>query len=218
MPDDRIKISWDELSSTDCNSTGKETYTPPPQATAQSRLGPDSAANRINTPWLIAGIFGTAVVLGIIFFAYRWGMTNNETAIHRQTVDEWCAQTTMEMNQELAIPNCPMRKRIEDAHVSVNVLYAKIISLTARTLDGTKYSDDGRNIAAFKAKIEFTWDGVIQKGGYTILEIEYDVQNDSMIKSEITQTNAVINLEDPDFWFDVGRSIGPLLAPQPGVY
>ena len=69
-----------------------------------------------------------------------------------------------------------------------------------------------------KFKIEFTWDGVIQKGGYTILEIEYDVQNDSMIKSEITQTNAVINLEDPDFWFDLGRSIGPLLAPQPGVY
>ena len=55
MSDDKIKISWDELSSANNNHTGQATYTPPPQATSQqSYLDSRSSARKDNTPWLIA--------------------------------------------------------------------------------------------------------------------------------------------------------------------
>lgn len=207
MSDDKIKISWDELISTNRNSTDQVPYTPPPpQPTSQSCLDSGSSTGKDNTPWLIAGIIGAIVVLGILLFVCKG------TLFHRQTVDEWCAKTTERLNRELAKPDCPMRKQIENAHLTVKVRYARIISLTAQTLDGTNNTNDGKNIASYHAKVEFTWDGYIQKGGYSILEIKYDVQNQKMIRADISQTNAMFNTEDPDFWFNVGWGIGALLA------
>ena len=212
MSDEKIKISWDELNSANNNHAGQTTYIPPPQATSQSYIDSSSSANKDNTPWLIAGIIGAIVVLVVLFFVCKMGMEGKETLFHRQTVDEWCAKAREELNRELAKPDCPVRRRIENAHLTVDVRYAKIISLTAQTLDGTNYSNDGKNIASYNAKVEFTWDGVFQKGGYSILEIMYDIQNDKLLKTDISQTNAMFNIEDPNFWFDVGWGIGALLA------
>jgi hypothetical protein len=39
----------------------------------------------------------------------------------------------------------------------------------------------------------------------------YDIHNKNLIKSEIIDTNAIINFENPAFWFNAGWTIGSFL-------
>ena len=102
MSDDKIKISWDELSSTNSRTTNEAKYTPPQQTTSQLYSDPRADTTKDNTPLLIAAIIGAVVVLGILFFVCKAGIEGKETPFHRQTVDEWCANATEKLNRELA--------------------------------------------------------------------------------------------------------------------
>ena len=75
-----------------------------------------------------------------------------------------------------------------------------LTNLRDTTLDGSNYADHGKNIATVTMEIEFRWDGLIDKGGTTILETVRDWQNEKETRSIITHSDAKINIEDPDFW------------------
>ncbi len=210
MADEKIKISLEEVTSVEVKDRPAQQTV---YSTPRPSYTPTTSVKQEGHPFLlVAGIVGAIVVLGILFFVFKVGQKSKETPFHRQTVEEWCAQTEAELNNELAKYDCPVRKFIEDAHITVNVRQAKVVCLTAATLDGTDFSNGGRNIHSFRAQIKFIWDGIIQKDGYSILEIVYDCQNDKFVKSEIIETNAQFNTEDPNFWFGVGYLVGEILA------
>ena len=178
------------------------------------RTTSDSKDNRLKTNnnskklFIICGIIAIIIISAILIY------TANQREIilmNQETVEDWCAKTRKELNKELSNTDSTLRKRIEDAHLTVTVTMAEIKSLVATTLDGTNNSDNGENISSCTVIIEFRWDGVFQQGGYTILEMIFDVQNKKVIKSNIVDTNAVINFEDPTFWFNAGWIIGSFL-------
>lgn len=158
--------------------------------------------------FIIWGIVAIIVISGILLL-----VVNQRGLIikNKETVEEWCAKARTQLNQELLKEDSEFKKRIEDAHFTITVTKAEVRSLRATTIDGTTDSQNGNNIRSCTVEIEFTWDGIIQEGGYSILEIIYDIQNNKVIKSKITETNAIINIEDPLFWFNVGWTIGGFL-------
>ncbi len=158
--------------------------------------------------FIICGITTIIILSGILLF-----VVNQRKIIlkNKETVEDWCAKTRRQINQELLSEDSAVIKRIEDAHFSITVTKAEVKSIYATTIDGTTDSQNGNNIRSCTVEIEFTWDGVFQEGGYSILEIIIDIQNNKVIKSKITETNAIINLEDPKFWFNVGWTIGSFL-------
>ena len=213
MSDDKITISWDELDSGE--SSAASTASPhrqPPSSDSQSSSSDTvgSSAKKDNTPIVVAGIIGAIAVLFILLMICS--SSRSQHPQRRQTVDEWSSQAIAAFNAELAKPDSPIRQRIEAAHLTVNVIDAEVLSLKASTRDGSDYADDGENIETFTIRIKFTWDGVLQKDGYTVLEMAYDMDNGKLVKSDIIDTNAAFNTEDPSFWFDVGWGIGTLLA------
>lgn len=157
-------------------------------------------------------IFSSLFILGLIMISFLKNDPKSENKITiNETVEQWCAKTRKQLNEELSHSDSNLRKRIEDAHLTVTVTMAEIKSLVATTLDGTDNSDNGENISSCTIIIEFRWDGFFQQGGYSILEMIYDVHNKKVIKSNIIETNAAINFEDPTFWFNAGWIIGSFL-------
>ena len=214
MSDDKIKISWDDLGHSNSPKPQQPTYAPPPNYTQGPQTTynyPDPAATNQpadKTGWLIGGIIAAILVVGLLAFCLWRG--NSITPPPRQTVEEFCQEGIAEINAELAKFDSPVRKFIEDAHLTVTVYSAKVKSLVADTLDGTNFADDGKNISTVTMEIEFRWDGIIHKGGTSILEIIVDIQNEKLVRAEITYTDALINFEDPDFWYQVGFLIGAM--------
>ena len=108
-------------------------------------------------------------------------------------------------------PDSKLKKRIEDAHLTVTVKSARVVRCDVTTVDGTdRVGKDDSNIDKVSLLIRFTWEGIVDKG-YTDLRLEYDVKNDRLIKSEIDHTTALVNAEDPSFWYGVGAIIGSML-------
>ena len=223
MSDDKIKISWDELGHSDSTKSQQPSYAPPPNYTQETQPPhsyPDTAAasqSADKTGWLIGGIIAAVLVIGLLAFCLlrvnsAEGSGGNIIAPHRQTVEEFRQEVITSLNAELAKSDCPAWKRIEEAHGTVTVYSAKVKSITVDTLDGSNYADEGRNVSTVTMELEFHWDGIIHRGGTTILEIVYDEQADKLLRAEITYSDAMINIEDPNFWYNVGLVLGTAMA------
>ncbi len=174
--------------------------------------------NYKNVLLIFSIIFSLVIIVGFLTYIIYNNTQKKEITkvepkkeIRIETVDEWCSKTRKELNKELSDSDSNLRKRIEDAHLTVTVTMAEVKSLVANTLDGSNNSENGENISSCTIIIEFRWDGVFQQGGYSILETIYDIHNKKLIKSEIIETNAIINFENPAFWFKVGWNIGAFL-------
>lgn len=56
----------------------------------------------------------------------------------------------------------------------------------------------------------FNWHGIIHKGGTTDIEVDLTADGKCTM-SRIVRTDAMGNMEDVDFWYDVGQGIGAAL-------
>lgn len=124
------------------------------------------------------------------------------------TVEEVRHKIVDTFNEELSSSTCPVRKRIEDAHGTVTVSHAYVLKCDVMTTDG---SDKAKNISLVTVTIRFNWDGIVHKGGTTDLEVDLTADG-KCARSRIVRTDAMVNMEDKDFWYHVGYGIGALLA------
>ena len=213
MSDDKITISMDEVS----RATPVPGATVPPTFTSgyvPPESDPDMKPKRTG---LFVGI-GVAVIAllcitGIGVMAIVGG-GNGSTKIFpskERTVSDYRAEAIQEVNAELAKPGSKLKKRIEDAHLTVKVKSTRIVRCDVTTVDGSnRAGKDDSNIDKVSMLIRFNWEGIIDTG-YTDLRLEYDVKNDRLLKSEIDHTTALVNAEDPSFWHGVGVIIGSML-------
>ena len=131
-----------------------------------------------------------------------------------QTLEEYQQECIQSMNKALQDPNNAIKQRIESAHKTVVVTSAHVTRCEATTIDGSNNAGvDGSNIASLKLNIMTRWDGMIHKNGYTVFSIEYDLSGgEYKVKNAgIIETNALVNTEDPEFWYAVGYAAGYLL-------
>ena len=72
---------------------------------------------------------------------------------------------------------------------------------------------EGNNIRRINLEITTRWDGMIHKNGYTVIGIEIEnINGEGKVTSAgITRTDALINTEDPKFWYEVGAAAALLL-------
>lgn len=149
-------------------------------------------------------IIAVVVILAVLLY---WHQRNQG-----ESVQSFQQRVIAECNQELLNPDNPIRKRIEDAHMTVTVKSASVTSCNVQTVDGSDHAGlNDRNISEIDVVITLVWDGWIQKDGYTEFEVSYDYQNKTVKETKYLKSNALINMETVD-WFSVGYSVGEFLA------
>ena len=130
-------------------------------------------------------------------------------------VKEFSAKFERDINTALEYRGNAFRKYVEDSHGTVDVRYAYVSDLKVETKDGSDDAGtDGQNIRRIRMEITAIWDGVIHKGGSTVIGIVLENVNGKFEVREpkIIRTDALINLRDSEFWFDTGWLIGALIA------
>ena len=149
-----------------------------------------------------------AAALLALWFVWPSGKGDAETKREAEmTVEEVRHKIVDTFNEQLSSSTCPVRKRIEDAHGTVTVSHAYVLKCDVTTTDG---SDKAKNISLVTVTIRFNWDGILHKGGTTDLEVDLTAEG-KCTRSRIVRTDAMVNMEDEDFWYDVGQGIGAAL-------
>ena len=210
MNDDKITISMEEV-----NRATPVPGMPAPQVFTSEYVPPDEPDRplKLRRTGLFVGL-GIAVVAllcitGIGVMAYVGG--NGMFPRGARTVSDYRDGQIRRIEAELAKPDSKLRKRIEDAHLTVTVKSTRVVQCDVTTVDGSDKAGTGdSNIDKVSMLIRFNWEGVLDSG-YSDLRLEYDVRNDRMLKSEIEYTTAIVNAEDPAFWREVGAVIGSML-------
>ena len=159
----------------------------------------------------IGGILRLVVALVIAYVGIQYFYEKVVGAAKERTVSDYRAETIRSFEQGLSKPDSRYRKRIEDAHLTVTVKSAEIVRCDVTTIDGSdKAGTDDSNIDRVSMLIRFNWQGIVD-AGYTDIRYEYDVKNRRVLKSEIEYTTALVNAEDPSFWWGVGELLYLLL-------
>ncbi len=213
MSDEKITISMDEVN----QATPVPGATMPP--TAYSGYVPPESDQDVKPKriGLFVGI-GIAVMallcitcIGVMAIVGGDNYSPPIFSSKERTVSDYRVEQIREVETELAKPNSKLKKRIEDAHLTVTVKSTNIVHCDVTTVDGSdRAGKDDSNIDKVSMLIRFNWKGKIDTG-YTDLRLVYDVKNDRLEKSEIEYTTALINVEDPSFWYGVGAIIGSML-------
>lgn len=125
------------------------------------------------------------------------------------TVAQVGEELRMAWNDQLKDPAHPLRRRIENSQiVTVNTAYIRGVEV--RTLDGTENAGANlENLMLVKISFYFDWQGLVNPG-HSVLDVAIDCRTGEVVESRIAETTAVINLEDPQLWFDVGALAGEL--------
>ena len=150
-----------------------------------------------------AAWFLAIFIIGIVIF-YSCGLSP-------QTLEEYKQECIQSVNKELQNPKNAIKQRIESAHKTVVVTSAHVTYCEATTIDGSNNAGvNGSNISSLKLNIMTRWDGMIHKNGYTVFSIEYDLSGGKFeVKNAgIIETDALVNTEDPEFWYGVGYAVG----------
>ena len=213
MRDEKITISMEDVR----QATPVPGSLPPPTFTT-GYVPPESDQEVIpKRTGLLIGIGVAAVALlciitlGVMSFCGELDFPGGGL-LRERSVADYRNEAMREVTAELSKPDSKLKKRIEEAHLTVTVKSARIIRCDVTTVDGSdRAGKDDSNIDRLSMLIRFNWEGIIDVG-YTDLLLEYDVRNDRIVKSEIDHTTALVNAEDPSFWYDVGAAIGTLLA------
>ena len=102
-------------------------------------------------------------------------------------------------------------KRVEAKHGTVTVKNVQVKHFSIQTIDGGNFvHGDGENISEYKLVLRFWWDGIIHENGHT--DIGFVIDNDGKcVKTWTDDTDALIDLEDPNFWYGVGAALGSML-------
>ena len=129
-----------------------------------------------------------------------------------ESVEKYRDQLIAGVNQELAASDNPVRKKIEDAHVTATAKSARVTACSVRTVDGSDNAGkNGSNVAEIDLVITVIWDGWIQKDGFTEFEIDYDNQSKATKGAKYLRSSAMVNFDTVD-WFQVGYTIGGYIA------
>ena len=214
MSDDKIIISPDEVN----HATPVPGATVPPTFTS-GYIPPESDQEtkpKRTGLFISIGIAAVALlcitVIGVMASMSGPIVPGISRIIRERTVSDYRAEVIRGINAELLQPDSKLKKRIEDAHLTVKVKSTSIVRCDVTTIDGSdKAGKDDSNIDKVSMLIRFNWEGIIDTG-YTDLLLAYDVRNDRLIKSEIDHTTALVNSEDAEFWWNVGAAVGTLLA------
>lgn len=210
MSDDKITISMDDVN----RATPVPGTTLPPVYTSGYVPPESDSVVKPKRTGLFVGI-GIAVVAllcitGIGIMAINRGPGGEPRP--PRTVSDYKAEVIRDINKEVSSPDSKLRKRIEDAHITVDVTSAEVIRCDVATIDGTeKAGKNDSNIGQVSALIRFNWKGKLDSG-HTDLRLVLDVKNNQLLKSEIEETTALINIEDPELWRAVGNLIGELIG------
>jgi hypothetical protein len=157
--------------------------------------------------WVVIVLLALSTVHNFIK-GYRSGLETRQ----RQTVGYYQQQLISGINQMLERPENPIRKRIEDAHVTVTAKSAKVSACTVYTVDGSNYTGEhDSNISEIDLVITVIWDGWLQQKGYTEFEIVYDAQNKIVKETKYLRSSAKVNMETVN-WFAVGYTIGEYIG------
>lgn len=208
---DKISISMDEVNrATPVPGTSAPAAFPDPYAPAP---GAQKEPNRRRTGLFVtlgvlAAIMACCIAAAIVFGdGNGQGSTRPPVGQRQRTVDDVRQEILRELEAELSSPSSQLRKRIEDAHLTVTVTSTRVVRIDIATVDGSNQAGpDNSNIAAVSMLIRFNWEGVFDSG-YTDLRIIIDAINDRT-EAGIEYTTALVNTEDPDFWYGIGSIIG----------
>jgi hypothetical protein len=160
-----------------------------------------SSESTNHTPKKISGksVWVVAIVVFVFFLLWPHG---------GESVEKYRERVIAFENQQLESSDNLIRKQIEDAHVTVTAKSARVTACRMLTIDGTDNAGKyGSNIAEVDFVITVIWDGWIQKGGYTEVEIDYDPQNKVVKQTKYLRSNALVNLDNVN-WFQVGFDLG----------
>jgi|GEM_PF-6666767 len=164
---------------------------------------------------IIAGgllaLFGALCLVVAVFTDEEAAAFQSDTC----TVAQFRNYVERDINKELANLNNPVVKRIEAAHGTVTVKKIYVSDVQVKTKDGSDLAGpEGNNVRSFSVAITSIWDGVFHKDGRTVLGILFENVNGELevTAAKILQTDAMINMEDQNFWYNVGYGIGALLA------
>ena len=220
MSDDKITISMDEVNRANPvpGAPPSPFFTPsyePPESGEEA--GPRRIGLFIGLGIAAMALLCITIIGGIAFIGGRDGDergTYSKVWAKERTVADFRKKLVNEFDAELAKPNSTLRKRIENAHVTVKVTSTEIVRCDVATVDGTERAgrnDD--NIDKVSLLVRFNWKGLVDTG-FTDLRIVHDFQNRRTLKSEIEYTTALVNAEDPEFWWNVGAIIGTALMSE----
>ena len=137
-------------------------------------------------------------------------------SVLEKTVAQFCKTEEKLLNYRLQNHDNLFTRKIIDAvegiHPTVTVSKVYVSDLSVKTKDGGEYIGElGDNIRSIKLSVTILWDGNIQSGGKTIIEMSCENADGEMkiVDSNIAYTNGL--KIDFDFGFKVGYLIGLLL-------
>jgi hypothetical protein len=134
-----------------------------------------------------------------------------------QRVSSWQEEKIAELNTKLLNAEHPLRLRVQDRHLTVTVKEAKVTHFEAKTKHDLGWTGwDGCNLETCTFDVTFTWDGVLHKGGKTVLRIVMLPLNNEVSTVEVIRTDAAINLGDNDTWKSLSKEIQDLFGSAEG--
>ena len=158
--------------------------------------------------WLLGSAICIVLVVAIAFMSHLPGITT-------VTVTDYQNHIEQKVNRELQSSSNRLKTLVEEAHVSVSVTKAYVSKCCAETKDGSNDAGnlDGKNIRKVYMEITTIWDGLIHKNGRTIIGIELEDVNGEvqLTKADFVKSDALINIYDRKFWYNVGVALGTLI-------
>jgi hypothetical protein len=155
------------------------------------------------TYYILGGIIA-ALIIGHCYY----------TLVHIPTKDAYARRVTATLNEAMANdPDNVFFKAVERAHVSVTAKSGKVTGCDVQTIDGRNtVGSDGSNLSSVKIQVTVYWDGVLHSNGRTVMEFVYDFPRQRFIPGEIVETDAFVNITDPNWWGGVASIVGTLIA------
>ena len=153
--------------------------------------------DQTNGPW----IFGIVSLIVMVILLVIGAMGGDSGEV---TVAEFREAAEQQLNKDLATPGHGLRQYVENAHKTVTVHTAFVSDLKITTKDGSDNAGvQGSNIRRIHLEITFRWDGIIHKNGYTVVGFEIEnINGEGKVTSAgIVRSDALVNTEDPEFWF-----------------
>lgn len=197
----KITISEEEAANAKPHQP-QPSYSPPPQQPS-TPYPVAQAAKPFNPMWILAGgggLIALIFLVGIMLVLSGSGLAKNQTKA--DYVSAFVADTQKLLNE----PQNMFFKFVEEAHVSVTAKSATVKSCSADTIDGSDLAgQNDENISRVYLCVTVKWDGILHKDGYSDVSIVIDAQQDQIIEAAITDSNAAVNINDPEFWKGIGE-------------
>ena len=189
------------------NTTGEKKSVPSLGYTyGEEKMNTTEEKKSVQKKWLW-GLAAGIVLLLVLFYP--------GSCLNTVTISEYQEHIEQKINKQLGDSRHELRKMVENAHLTVNVTNAYVSRCAAETKDGSNDAGgySGKNIRKVSMNITTRWDGLLHKGGETIVGIELENVNGNVqiTKAAIIKSDALININDPKFWYNVGFTLGMMI-------